>query len=188
MSTNGEEPHPQAQPQPRAPPPPQPQAPVPSQPQAQAQLDPIDENTDWDQLCEEAAEVSRQAEEDEENAIRELDEEEDHLTSIIEIDEEWERLCDEAAEIARAEEVDESIRQLEQLEELEQNHIKYLIDRFQDDEDEEKRYRWRRNIVILLSLGLLSVTVSPLFAAIVPIINVIQEKEYVTIDPNYKTD
>jgi hypothetical protein len=179
MSSTGEEPHARVEPQA------QPQAPVPSAGQPQPQLDPIDENTDWDQLCEEAAEVARQEEEDEENAIRELDEYE-HLEQQVrelEDDEEWERLCHEAADIA---EDDEEIRQQNELEQLEQDHIRYLIDRFQDDEEEEKSYRWRRSILILISLGLLSYSVSPLFAAIIPFINAIQEKEQ--IDPNYKTD
>jgi flagellar biosynthesis GTPase FlhF len=196
MSSTGEEPQPQipptrpVEPLPQAQVTSQPQAQVTSQPQAQGQLDPIDEDVDWDQLCEEAAEVARQEEEDEENAIRQLDEYE-HLEQQIrdfEEDEEWERLCHEAADIAEQEEESEDIRQQNELEQLEQDHIKYLIDRFQDEEEEEKTYRWRKSIVILISLGLLGYTVSPLFAAIIPIINILQEKEHIIIDPNYKTD
>ena len=188
MSSTGEDPQPQIPP--TRPAEPLPQAQVPSQPQAQGQLDPIDEDVDWDQLCEEAAEVAREEEEEEENAIRQLDEQDQLQQQIYEFEEneEWERLCHEAADIAEQEEESEDIRQQNELQQLEEDHIKYLIDRFQDEEEEEKNYRWRRNIILLISLGLFGYTVSPLFAAIIPIVNLIQEKEHVTIDPNYKTD
>lgn len=63
MSSTGEEPQPLPRP-PTVPPTgeAEPQEPV-------RQLDPIDEDVDWDHLCEEAAEVARQEEEDDENAI-----------------------------------------------------------------------------------------------------------------------
>ena len=149
-----------------------------AQPQAQPhtikqirQLDVIDEDVDWDHLCEEAAEVACQNEEEEDDAIRQLDEE-------------WEDLCNEAVD-TYCQEYGENLQIIDQIEE---DHMNSLIDSFQAEEEDMKQFIWRRNILLLIAISLLSYNISPLFVALLPAISIINEKEQVIVDPTYKTD